>query len=213
VRGAVKPGIFSEDELEDGASIFDDAEWCAAVLAELAGSRPAERRGPTVTTVPVRPDVLAWAIARNAERGVLPGSLTHGDGSVAGYIGEKVVEEFRGAVRHDTGSYDLLDPELGRVDVKTKRQNYAPRPDYLVDVSERQIRLEPCDCYVFCVCLYSYETLWIQGYLPKPRFLEIARPMRAGEIVPSNGYAVKRDCRTVLQHELLTLFPTERSPE
>lgn len=67
--------------------------------------------------------MYAEAISRSNQLKILNNSITNGEGNVAGYIGQQAFVQLFDGKDVDTFDYDILHPELGRVEVKTKRQN------------------------------------------------------------------------------------------
>ena len=59
----------------------------------------------------------------------LQGSITRGDGSPAGALGEILVRDLLSCKQVNTRDYDLL-MEQTRIDVKTKRCTSPPKPFY-----------------------------------------------------------------------------------
>ena len=70
--------------------------------------------------VTIKQDMVNRAILRSRKMGSIRTSITSGQGNIAGFIGEEVVNEYIGGKIVDHYDYDLI---VGHrlVDVKTKR--------------------------------------------------------------------------------------------
>jgi len=100
--------------------------------------------------IKITPDILARAKKKAASVGNLQGSITGSLSNVVGAIGEIIVEDYAGGEPVNSKDFDLL-VQNRRVDVKTKRCNTTPSPNY--------------DCSVACLLYTS----------PSPRDVEEAR--------------------------------------
>lgn len=70
---------------------------------------------------------LLQAIEKSIEMGELKNSITGGEGNIAGFLGEILVADMTDWKITNTYDYDLVSPDGRKIDVKTKRTNYAPR--------------------------------------------------------------------------------------
>jgi hypothetical protein len=150
-------------------------------------------------------EIYAWAEMKAHE---LAAESRHKDigKNVASFIGDWYAAKYLGAELKHTKSYDLLDRDLGRVDVKTKRRSGRPFPHYGCDVALRQTALEPCDTYLFATILWPEASkLWLEGWMPKPEFLRRAILLREGATNPENGWKCTQDCFDLLNRDLRPL--------
>ena len=84
-------------------------------------------------------DTLSTAQKKAEELGVVRKSITHGEGNIAGFIGEYLAKNVYGGEIINTFKYDLVLPDGKRIDVKTKRTGFEPKLDYDCSVSDFQI--------------------------------------------------------------------------
>ena len=87
----------------------------------------------------------AWRKAR--EMGEINNSITHGDGNIAGFLGEQVANEIIKGDITNTYSYDIVKDGI-RYDVKTKRCTSKPKDYYECSIASLQ-KKQDCDIYVF----------------------------------------------------------------
>jgi hypothetical protein len=124
--------------------------------------------------------------------GHIKNSITKGQGNVAGFSGELMVAKFLGVDLSHTKNYDMIYNGL-RVDVKTKRTNYPPKPSYECSIAKTSLH-QDCDLYVFVRVLPSLNEGWILGYKPQSEYFKEAKFWKKGEIDPSNNWKVSVDC-------------------
>ena len=124
--------------------------------------------------------------------GILQGSITGGTRNVIGAIGEVVVADSINADEISTYDYDLV-KDGKRIDVKTKRCNTKPLPNYDCSVALHGTK-QDCDAYVFVRILTDLTKAWILGGISKHNFYKEATLYRKGDIDYNNGYTFKADC-------------------
>jgi hypothetical protein len=165
-----------------------------------------------VIEVPVTLDQLDRALARVDDmemrmlakygRTHLNDSIRAGYGVFTGLLGEEVVHDFypqlwERSTGDDVYHWDLRDAVLGRIDVKTKLQNYAetPRGFYNCTVCDANTR-QLCDWYCFVRVHKDCERAWLLGLMPKAPFFQLATFGRKGDVDPTsqNGWTYKWDC-------------------
>ena len=135
----------------------------------------------------------AWAKAR--QMGDINNSITHGDGNIAGFIGEEVANSVIGGMVNNTYDYDITDGDT-TYDVKTKRCTSPPKNFYECSVAEYNTR-QKCDRYVFVRLEYvnkRWGRAWVLGWMDKKKYLKKAVRLRKGDIDESNGFVVKANC-------------------
>ena len=69
----------------------------------------------------------AWVKAR--KMGEINNSITHGDGNIAGFIGEEIANAIIQGDINNTYDYDIIDGDI-TYDVKTKRCTSPPKSFY-----------------------------------------------------------------------------------
>ena len=79
--------------------------------------------------IPINDDYMNRAREKASTVGILQGSITGGTSNVVGAIGELVVADSINAKQINTYDYDLVKDGM-RIDVKTKRCNTKPLPNY-----------------------------------------------------------------------------------
>jgi len=87
----------------------------------------------------------AWVKAR--QMGEINNSITHGDGNIAGFIGEEVANSIIQGSINNTYDYDIIKDDI-TYDVKTKRCTSAPKDFYECSVAAYNTK-QKCDRYVF----------------------------------------------------------------
>jgi|LakMenEpi03Aug12_release.lakeMendotaPanAssembly.Ray.scaffolds.fasta_scaffold00015_25 hypothetical protein len=131
------------------------------------------------------------------EFNVLKGSVTEGKGNEVGALGEVIVwDQFKKITKY-VGSYDYDMIIRGKkVDVKTKLQNFEPKPYHRANIFAYNIR-QKCDYYCFVAILSDLSKGWIIGWKEKDKFFEEAIFKKKGEVdnVGTNeGWVFKGDC-------------------
>ena len=150
--------------------------------------------------VKITPDIVARAKKKAATVGVLQGSITGSLSNVVGAIGEIIVEDYTGGTEANSKDFDILVDER-RVDVKTKRCNTTPSPNYDCSVAAHGTK-QDCDSYVFVRILTDHSKAWILGEIPKSKFYKKATRYRTGDVDPANGFVFKADCYNLAIQEL-----------
>lgn len=135
---------------------------------------------------------------RAGNMGVPPNSITGGQGSYAGFIGEYVVLNYLYGVDRvepdDTMKYDIA---LGRftADIKTKRVKSSPKPNYQCSVTIKSLAHQRPHVYIFVrVDMITYRRAWILGTISRKRLLKDGVRMMAGEYDSDNKYTCREDC-------------------
>ena len=101
----------------------------------------------------------------------------------------------------NTFKYDLVLPDGKRIDVKTKRTGFEPKPDYDCSVSQFQIDYD-CDGYIFVRVLRSYEKGWVLGYITKDDFKKKSTYHNKGE--RDGGFIFRQSCFNIKISELVS---------
>jgi hypothetical protein len=152
-----------------------------------------------------RVDEMEARLLKKYGRAHLNDSIRAGYGVFTGLLGEEVVHDFYAqqwdrSIGDDIYHWDLRDAILGRIDVKTKLQNYdeVPRDFYNCTVCDANVR-QLCDWYCFARIHKDCERAWLLGFMPKKAFFDIATFGRKGEVDPTshNGWKYKWDCWNV----------------
>ena len=141
--------------------------------------------------IPINDDYMNRA-RKKLLLGILRGSITGGTSNVVGAIGELVVADSINAKQINTYDYDLVKDGM-RIDVKTKRCNTKPLPNYDCSVALHGTK-QDCDAYVFVRILTDLTKAWILGGISKHNFYKEATLYRKGDVDLDNGYHSKTDC-------------------
>lgn len=137
------------------------------------------------------------------EMGAVHNSILGGRGNAAGIAAELAVSGLIGAERRNTKDYDLVTFDGVTVDVKCKRTQYAPEPDFEASVARTSTH-QKCDIYCFARILYNMSWVYVVGFYPKDLFFQDATPLRKGDYDPSNDFVVKWSCFNLPHHRLMT---------
>ena len=133
------------------------------------------------------------------EFNVLKGSVTKGKGNEVGALGEVIVLDYFSEKTETeyVGSYDYdMIIKKKKVDVKTKLQNFAPKPYHRANIFAYNIR-QKCDYYCFVAILSDLSKGWIIGWKQKDKFFEEAIFRKKGEVDEggtNEGWTFKDDC-------------------
>jgi len=153
--------------------------------------------------IKITPDIIARAKKKAASVGNLQGSITGSLSNVVGAIGEIIVQDYTGGVEANSKDFDLL-VQNRRVDVKTKRCNTTPSPNYDCSVAAHGSK-QDCDSYVFVRILTDHSKAWILGEVSKDDFYKKATRYQRGDIDPANGFKFRADCYNLAIQELETV--------
>ena len=145
-----------------------------------------------ITEIQINSDYMSRAREKASSVGILQGSITGGTRNVIGAIGEVIVADSINADEISTYDYDLV-KDGKRIDVKTKRCNTKPLPNYDCSVALHGTK-QDCDAYVFVRILTDMSKAWILGGISKHKFYKEATLYRKGDIDYNNGYTFKADC-------------------
>ena len=145
-----------------------------------------------IIEIPISDDHMIRAREKASMMGILQGSITGGSSNVVGAIGEVIVADSIKAKETNTYDYDLTKKGL-RIDVKTKRCNTRPMPNYDCSVALHGTK-QDCDAYVFVRILTDLTKAWILGGISKQSFYKEATLYRKGDIDSNNGFVFKADC-------------------
>ena len=142
--------------------------------------------------IPINDDYMRRAREKASTVGILQGSITGGTSNVVGAIGEIIVADSIEAKQINTYDYDLVKDGV-RIDVKTKRCNTKPLPNYDCSVALHGTK-QDCDTYVFVRILTDLTKAWILGGISKQSFYKEATLYRKGDVDSDNGFMFKADC-------------------
>lgn len=142
--------------------------------------------------IPINDDYMRRAREKASTVGILQGSITGGTSNVVGAIGEIIVADSIEAKQINTYDYDLIKDGV-RIDVKTKRCNTKPLPNYDCSVALHGTK-QDCDAYVFVRILTDLSKAWILGGISKQSFYKEATLYRKGDVDSDNGFMFKADC-------------------
>lgn len=116
--------------------------------------------------------------------------------SILGACGQLAFEYWliHNGIRYERGPrcnspYDIV-TSFGSFDCKTGRGNYTPHYSYGVIVRDVQL-VNEVDNYAFCYYMPrawpEYDRVYLTGWLPKSRFLQVSKPVPANYDVVYNG--------------------------
>lgn len=145
------------------------------------------------------------ALKKATEMGKLSNSITHGDGNIAGFLGEEIANFVINGKIINTYDYDIIKDDK-TYDVKTKRCTSKPKDYYECSVAAYNTK-QKCDVYVFVRVEYKnnqWGRAWILGYYPKHEYFKNAKLLKHGELDPSNGFIVKADCYNMPIKDLIS---------
>lgn len=138
-----------------------------------------------------RDDLKEEALEIAANIDGLSGSITGGEGSMAGALAELAFVDTFGGRRDATFEYDVYLNGL-RVELKTTRRTVPPEPWYNVVVSDWNTE-QDCDFYYFTSFNTESEVLsFLGGHTPKV-YYDRAEFRREGES-EENGFVFSHDC-------------------
>lgn len=145
-------------------------------------------------------EVYFQAKDEDAKTGTLRGSITNGEGNIAGFVGEIVTAKYLGARRVNQSSpnydYDITFNEK-KIDVKTKRTTEERvLPNYEASIADYNPD-QKCDIYLFTRVNLDIDKCWLIGWLPKKQYFKQARFLKKGQIDGSNNFVVQADCYNV----------------
>jgi hypothetical protein len=134
--------------------------------------------------------------------GELPRSIRHGDGTVAGFIGEMLAQKVYGG-RQVAGNphYDLILPDGRTAEVKTKRTKAVPQPYYVGSVSMYWSG-QRCNILIFCRVNLEALVGWVMGDIDKVDFSRLCEARQKGDIDGSNGMIIEESCYNITYDKL-----------
>ena len=160
--------------------------------------------------VEITEGILEQAKRKACAMGKIKNSITHGQGNIAGFIGEEIVNAFIGGKINNTYDYDIVKDEV-KIDVKTKRCTSRPKEYYECSIAKLSTH-QKCDRYIFVRVLWNksrpneWKKAWILGQMDKKEYLKNARFLKKGEVDKSNNFTVKADCYNL---KISDLHPVE----
>jgi len=142
------------------------------------------------------------------ERGVLNHkTLMDGEGNSSGYAGELIVSKLLKQhgfkwVGEGNRDCDFISPDgHTKIDVKTKGNAYQPRPDFDCTVPQNQ-RNQNCTHYIFVRINKDTTGGWVNGWITKEEFRDIAKPRYAGQAYNNAGRLTRDNHDVVLVSDL-----------
>lgn len=143
---------------------------------------------------------------------LLNNSITRGQGTLAGCIGEIAVRDYIRSLKVGAEivghyDYDILTSNSKKIEVKTKRCTSVPRASYECSVANFNDR-QDCDYYFFT--RVSNTHVYLLGFLGKDEFKIKSRQMTKGQtdrnVLPNGkNFKFHANCRNVLISELRPL--------
>ena len=145
--------------------------------------------------VKITEDMKKRAWKKSREMGEINNSITHGDGNIAGFLGEEVANTIIQGEINNTYDYDIIKDEI-KYDIKTKRCTSKPKTYYDCSVAAFNTK-QKCDHYVFVRIENvrgKWGRAWILGSYEKELYFKDARFLEKGKIDGNNNFRVKADC-------------------
>jgi hypothetical protein len=141
----------------------------------------------------IKPEWVLSSEKKAEALGVLDNSISKGQGNVLGFVGEYAALSFiPNGHMSNTYDYDIVTP-TSRIDVKTKRCKYKPKPDYMCSIANYNTK-QDCTHYIFVRLLSDYSKGWIGGWIEKEKYFDEAKFLKRGEEDGDNGFIIKADC-------------------
>lgn len=152
--------------------------------------------------IPHTDEMIKLALTKALRRKTLPGSITMGKASAAGYLGEIAVATYLDAdiVSDREYNHDLILKDGRTCEVKTKRRTVPPIGTYEVSVASASRHQSP-DLYAFVslhfnrsvkvnssIAYRGLEAVWLLGYKEPGDYFRESRVWRKGDIDPGNGF-------------------------
>ena len=147
-------------------------------------------------------ELVEEAEARAERLGQLNNSIKKGKGNIEGYIGEIVFNQLFGGLSEDRKpelyEYDVLHPELNKVEIKTKRNNTDEvKPFYEGSVAA----FNPSQDYnhlVFMRVNPQTWTAWFCGYIAKKYFIKYCSKVEKGSHDSRNDWTASANCWNIV---------------
>ena len=146
-----------------------------------------------IKEIQITDDMRQWADRKAFLLGELNNSIIRGAGSLAGYLGEKIVVDVLGGSHQNTFDYDLTLGDGTTVDVKTKQVSSPPRDYYSCSVAKFNAK-QNCDSYAFVRIKNDFTIGWYLGKIAKDEFFKVSTEHKKGEVDPDNGFVFRADC-------------------
>ena len=165
--------------------------------------------------------MIRQAFSRASRRKVLPGSITKGKASAAGYLGEIAVAKYLDAkiVSDNEFNHDLIMQDGRTCEVKTKRRTVPPIGTYDVSVASASTHQCP-DLYAFVSLqfqssgkaddLMKYGDLvavWLLGYKEPQDYFRESRLWEKGDTDLDNGFVTHVEMYNLPIHKLIFPVP------
>lgn len=149
-----------------------------------------------IIEVDITPAMLELAREKARKLGELRNSITHGEGNLAGYLGELCAQHVIGGVIADTRDYDIVTEDGIKWDVKTKRCGSPPQLHFETSITNFNTT-QKCDRYIFVRVMKDYSKGWVCGELPHDEYYKKATFIQQGQFDPRNRWRASCDCWNV----------------
>ena len=151
--------------------------------------------------VKVTDDMFLQAREKSIEMGKLRNSILHGNGNLAGFIGEYLANSILKGTVENTFDYDIVLTDGTLVDVKTKQTTVKPLDYYECSVAKFNPN-QKCDKYAFVRVKKDFSVGWFLGIIGKEDYFKKAKFLKKGEKDGDNGFTVRADCFNLKINEL-----------
>jgi len=138
--------------------------------------------------------IKARSFAKNL--GVLKNSITKGQHSIYGFLGEILVSRYLDMPLNNTYEYDIKNIGGLTLEVKTKRCTSSPKENYDCSIANFNTK-QKCTYYVFVRVLADMSKGWLLGYKSKEDYFKNSIFMKRGTVDPSNNFTVRADCHNM----------------
>lgn len=117
-----------------------------------------------------------------------------------GMIGEELFLSNYGGTLVDSQNYDIYHPIIGKIDVKSKKCSFEPKPEYECSVAAYQIGKPECEYYVFYRVESRLNYAWYCGIMSIKDFKKVAIFHKKGD--KDGNFLYKADCYNVNINQL-----------
>lgn len=148
--------------------------------------------------VSINEDMVKRAKVRSLAMGAIRNSITRGEGNIAGFLGEEIIQSYIGGKIVGHKDYDII---YGNrlIDVKTKRCTSRPKGFYECSVAATSTHQE-CTEYIFVRIEWHksrpnrWKRGWILGRISRDEYFYRSKKLKKGQVDRRNNFVVKADC-------------------
>ena len=145
--------------------------------------------------VEITEDMKKRAWAKSREMGEINNSITHGDGNIAGFLGEEVANQLICGDICNTYDYDIV---KGDTDMMLKQKDVLQNQKVITNVLLLRLTRGKTAITMFFVRIENVKgrwgRAWVLGSYEKEQYFKDARFLEKGKIDGNNNFRVKADC-------------------